>query len=257
VYSSTGLFWRKCSLSECTVLYFSDLKWCREHFEATIYKYGSKKKFTSPTIWMPNSLKFQCSWYIQHSACVCPSLWFKAYAEGALLWQFSTVINLECWSYLEVQRVIRGHRKCWQLTFTNSSLAYRLCNAPGWQRPTVHDTEGLVSAAEVWSGNSRLSPYSPNLTASDFHLFRTLKEHSSGYHFTFHTGVRHHTIMWLTKQQHMISTNLSHAAVRSTPTINKTMSVTPSLKLPVSSINNLPWLIECKLTFWSTFISCN
>jgi len=66
-----------------------------------------------------------------------------AYAEGALLWQFSTVINLEHWSYLEVQRVICGHRKWWQLAFTNSSPAYWWCNAPAWQCPNVHDTAGL------------------------------------------------------------------------------------------------------------------
>ena len=241
MYSCTRkLFWRKCSLSDCTVLYFSDQKWFWEHSEAAAYKCGSKKKkFTSPIIWMPNSLKFQCSWYIQHRACVCPSLWFKAYAEGALLWQFSTVINLEHWYYMKVQRVICGHRKCWQLTFTHSSPACRWCNAPAWQCPNVHDTAGLVSAAEVWLGNNRPSPYSPNLTASDCHLFHTLKQHLSGYCFTCCTGVRHHTIMWLTQQQHMFSTNLSHAAVGHTPTINKTMSVTPSLRLQVSSINNL------------------
>jgi len=38
VYSCTrGLFWRKCNLSDCTVLYSSKIKWSWEHFEATIY----------------------------------------------------------------------------------------------------------------------------------------------------------------------------------------------------------------------------
>jgi len=32
-----GLFWRICSLNDCTVLYFSEIKWFREHFEATTY----------------------------------------------------------------------------------------------------------------------------------------------------------------------------------------------------------------------------
>jgi len=42
VFSCTrGLFWRKCSLSDCTVLYFSEIKWFREHSEATTYKSGS------------------------------------------------------------------------------------------------------------------------------------------------------------------------------------------------------------------------
>ena len=35
-YSYTRrLFWRKCSLSDCTVLYFSEIEWFQEHFEAT------------------------------------------------------------------------------------------------------------------------------------------------------------------------------------------------------------------------------
>jgi len=34
-----GLFWRKCSLNNFTVLYFSEIKWFWEHFEATAYTY--------------------------------------------------------------------------------------------------------------------------------------------------------------------------------------------------------------------------
>jgi len=35
VYSYTrGIFWRKCSLNDYTVLYFTEIKWFREHFEA-------------------------------------------------------------------------------------------------------------------------------------------------------------------------------------------------------------------------------
>ena len=38
VYSCTrGLFWSKCSLSDFTVLCFSQIKWFREHLEATTY----------------------------------------------------------------------------------------------------------------------------------------------------------------------------------------------------------------------------
>jgi hypothetical protein len=33
--SIRGLFWRKCSVNDCTVLYFSERKWLLEHFEAT------------------------------------------------------------------------------------------------------------------------------------------------------------------------------------------------------------------------------
>jgi hypothetical protein len=33
----TGLFWRKCSLNDCRVLYVSEIKWFRKHFEATAY----------------------------------------------------------------------------------------------------------------------------------------------------------------------------------------------------------------------------
>ena len=32
-----GPFWRKCGLNDCTVLYFSEIKWFWEHFEVTIY----------------------------------------------------------------------------------------------------------------------------------------------------------------------------------------------------------------------------
>jgi len=31
-----GTIWRKCSLDDCTVLYFSEIKWFWEHFEATV-----------------------------------------------------------------------------------------------------------------------------------------------------------------------------------------------------------------------------
>jgi len=38
VYSCTkGLFWRKCSLNDCTVLCSSKIKWSWEHFEDTMY----------------------------------------------------------------------------------------------------------------------------------------------------------------------------------------------------------------------------
>ena len=38
LYSCTwGLFWRKFSLNDCTVLYFAEIKRFREHFEATTY----------------------------------------------------------------------------------------------------------------------------------------------------------------------------------------------------------------------------
>ena len=38
MYSCTrGLFWRKCSLNDCTVSYFSEIKWSRENFKATTY----------------------------------------------------------------------------------------------------------------------------------------------------------------------------------------------------------------------------
>jgi hypothetical protein len=30
------LFWRKCSLNDWTVSYFSEIMWFREHFEATM-----------------------------------------------------------------------------------------------------------------------------------------------------------------------------------------------------------------------------
>jgi hypothetical protein len=43
-----------------------------------------------------------------------------------------------------IQRVICGHGKCWQLIFTNSQPAYRWCNPPAWQCPTVHNAAGLV-----------------------------------------------------------------------------------------------------------------
>ena len=32
------LLWRKCSLNDCTVLYYSELKWFWEHFDAATYK---------------------------------------------------------------------------------------------------------------------------------------------------------------------------------------------------------------------------
>jgi len=32
-----GLFWRNCGLNYCTVLYFSEIKWYREHLEATMH----------------------------------------------------------------------------------------------------------------------------------------------------------------------------------------------------------------------------
>jgi hypothetical protein len=38
VYSCTrGLFWRKCSFIDCTLLYSSKIKWSWEHFGTTIY----------------------------------------------------------------------------------------------------------------------------------------------------------------------------------------------------------------------------
>jgi hypothetical protein len=40
VYTSTsGLCWKKCSLNDRRVLYFSEIKLFREHFEATKYMY--------------------------------------------------------------------------------------------------------------------------------------------------------------------------------------------------------------------------
>jgi hypothetical protein len=32
-----GTFWRKCSLNDCTVSYFSEIKWFQEHYKATTY----------------------------------------------------------------------------------------------------------------------------------------------------------------------------------------------------------------------------
>ena len=32
-----GLFWRQCNLNDCNLLHFSEIKWFREHFEATSY----------------------------------------------------------------------------------------------------------------------------------------------------------------------------------------------------------------------------
>jgi len=38
VYScKRGLLWRKCSLNDCTILYFSGIKRFREHIETTTY----------------------------------------------------------------------------------------------------------------------------------------------------------------------------------------------------------------------------
>ena len=38
VHSCTrGLFWRKCNLNDCSVLYFSEIKWFQKHFEAVTY----------------------------------------------------------------------------------------------------------------------------------------------------------------------------------------------------------------------------
>ena len=37
IYSCTReIFWRKCSLNDCNVLYFSEIKWFQEHFDATM-----------------------------------------------------------------------------------------------------------------------------------------------------------------------------------------------------------------------------
>jgi transposase len=42
VYSCTkGLFWRKGSLNDCTVLYFSEIKWFREHSEVNAHEFSS------------------------------------------------------------------------------------------------------------------------------------------------------------------------------------------------------------------------
>jgi hypothetical protein len=35
-----GLFWRNCSLNRCTVLYFSEIRWLREHIKATTCNSG-------------------------------------------------------------------------------------------------------------------------------------------------------------------------------------------------------------------------
>ena len=35
IVAQGGIFWRKCSLNGCTVLYFSEIRWFHEHFEAT------------------------------------------------------------------------------------------------------------------------------------------------------------------------------------------------------------------------------
>ena len=46
------LFWRKCSLNGCDVLYFSEIKWFRDHFEATTYIYmhiPSIQNWSGPT----------------------------------------------------------------------------------------------------------------------------------------------------------------------------------------------------------------
>jgi hypothetical protein len=59
VYSCTrGLIWRKCSLNDCTILYFSEIKWFREHCVATAYTYE-----TVPHL----KLDWRCSrtWYWQ------------------------------------------------------------------------------------------------------------------------------------------------------------------------------------------------
>jgi hypothetical protein len=46
VYICTrGLFWRKGSLNDCTVLYFSEIKWFREHCVATAYTYETVPHF--------------------------------------------------------------------------------------------------------------------------------------------------------------------------------------------------------------------
>jgi hypothetical protein len=38
VYNCTrGSFWRKCTLNDCSILYFSGAKWFQEHFKATTY----------------------------------------------------------------------------------------------------------------------------------------------------------------------------------------------------------------------------
>ena len=46
---TSGPFWRKCSLNHRNVLYFSILKWFREHFEATTYSnYDDTAEETNP-----------------------------------------------------------------------------------------------------------------------------------------------------------------------------------------------------------------
>jgi hypothetical protein len=46
VYSCTrGLFCRKFSLNDFTLLYFSEITWFREHFDATAYKIYGRKMF--------------------------------------------------------------------------------------------------------------------------------------------------------------------------------------------------------------------
>ena len=39
-----GIFWRKCSLNDCSVLYFSDIKWFQKHFEAATYCANNPKR---------------------------------------------------------------------------------------------------------------------------------------------------------------------------------------------------------------------
>jgi hypothetical protein len=41
VYNFTrGILWRKCNLNVWTLLYFSEIKWSREHFEGTAYTHS-------------------------------------------------------------------------------------------------------------------------------------------------------------------------------------------------------------------------
>ena len=61
VYGCTrGLFGSKCSLNDCTVMYFSEIKWFQEHFEVTMYYLCSMVMKIIRNIYLPTVFMTCC-----------------------------------------------------------------------------------------------------------------------------------------------------------------------------------------------------
>ena len=167
---------------------------------------------------MPNSLKYRCSWYIQHRSCVHPSLQFKAYAEGAHLWYFSSRYPLgklaflgSPKSYLWAQKVLAADT---DQQFTYISMVQHSCmttpNSTWHSKPSiccrslVRKRQNVPHKVQIWQPPIFLcfaswSSICQGIISTVTQMSNVIP--SCGWHnCNICSGQTYHTLLWQTPQ---------------------------------------------------------